>query len=150
MRYRLGSLPSFLETIVNTASPAHFSRVDKSELYETLLSLFHGATITQVEDFYLLHQRFHIAASSNFPLNHLIGTLTKFCSVPYDQDFYSFLSTFLKTFCFQELGMQHYFYQPASPKRVNTTNLAEQIGLKQYGSDPLPVAYDIKSEQGNG
>ncbi|CAF1002430.1 unnamed protein product [Adineta steineri] len=140
-------LSSFFETIVNTSSPSHFSIVDKSELYETLLSLINGATINQIENFYLLHQRFDIATSSNFHLNHLILTLTKFCSLPYNQDFYSFFSLFLKTFCFHDQSLHHYFYQSTLSKRFNSKNLSDHIGMKQYGIDQLPIIYDIQFEQ---
>ena len=143
----LGSLSLFFETIINTCSPTHFSLVDKSELYETILANVHGATITQIEYFYLLHQRFDIASSSNFHLNNLIMTLTKYSSIPYNQDFFSFFSIFLKTFCFQEQHLHHYFYRSTSSKRFNRENLSDQIGMKQYGIDQLPIIYDIKSEQ---
>jgi len=145
--YHLDSLPSFFESIVNNYSPSHFSIVDKSELYETFVSLINGATITQIENFYLLDQRFDFASSSNFPLNHLILTLTKFSSIPYNQDFYSFLSIFLKTFCFHNQHIHHYFYQSTLSKRFNSKNFSNQIGMKQYGIDQLPIIYDIKFEQ---
>ncbi|CAF0956337.1 unnamed protein product [Adineta ricciae] len=141
------SLSLFFETIINTYSPTHFSLVDKSELYETILANVHGATITQIEYFYLLHQRFDIASSSNFHLNNLIMTLTKYSSIPYNQEFFSFFSIFLKTFCFQDQHLHHYFYRSTSSKRFNRENLSDQIGMKQYGIDQLPIIYDIKSEQ---
>lgn len=132
---------------MNTYSPSHFSIVDKSELYETLLSLINGSTINQIENFYLLYQRFDIATSSNFHLNYLILTLTKFCSIPYNQEFYSFLSMFLKTFCFQDQNIHHCFYESTLFKRFNSKNISKQIGMKQYGIDQLPVMYDLKLEQ---
>ncbi|CAF1400234.1 unnamed protein product [Rotaria sp. Silwood1] len=141
------SLPTLFETIVNTYSPCHFSIVDKSELYETLLSLLNGTTINQIENFYLLYQQFDYASSSNFHLNHLIMTLTKFSSIPYNQDFYSFLSKFLKTFCFHNQSIHHYFYQSTLLKRFNMKNISKQIGMKQYGIDQLPIIYDLKFEQ---
>ncbi|CAF3055202.1 unnamed protein product [Rotaria sp. Silwood2] len=117
------SLSSLFETIVNKYSPSHFSIIDKSELYETLLSLLNGTTINQIENFYSLHQHFDFASSSNFHLNHLIMTLTKFCSIPYNQDFYVFLSKFLKTFCFHNQHIHHYFYQSTLLKRYNLRNI---------------------------
>ncbi|CAF4980086.1 unnamed protein product, partial [Rotaria socialis] len=141
------SLPTIFESIVNTYSPSHFSIVDKSELYETLLSLFNGTTIHQIENFYLLHQRFDFASSTNFHLNHLIMTLTKFSSIPYNQDFYSFLSIFLKTFCFHDQHLHHYFYQSTFSKRFNSKNIPKDVGRKQYGMDQLPIIYDLKFEQ---
>ncbi|UJR09566.1 hypothetical protein I4U23_013801 [Adineta vaga] len=141
------SLSLFFETIINTSSPSHFSLVDRSELYETLVSLFNGATITQIEQFYVLHQRFDIASSSNFHLNYLIMTLTKFSSIAYNQEFFSFFSIFLKTFCFQEQNLHHYFYRSTLSKRFNRKYLSEQIGMKQYGIDQIPIIYDIKFEQ---
>ncbi|CAF1344617.1 unnamed protein product [Rotaria sordida] len=141
------SLSNLFESIVNTYSPSHFSIVDKSELYETLLSLINGTTINQIENFYLLHQRFDIASSSNFHLNHLIMTLTKFSSIPYNQDYYSFLSKFLKIFNFNNQNIHHYFYQSTLLKRFNLKNISKQIGMKQYGIDQLPIIYDLKFEQ---
>lgn len=145
--YYLGSLSAFIESIVNTYSPLHFSIVDKSELYETFISLINGSTITQIENFYLLHQRFDFASSTNFLLNHLILTLTKFSSIPYNQDFYSFLSIFMKTFCFHEQNLHHYFYRSTLSKRYNIKNHSDQIGMKKYGIDQLPILYDLKFEQ---
>jgi len=145
--YHLDSLPSFFESIINTSSPSHFSIVDKSELYETFLSLLNGATINQIENFYLLHQRFDIASSSNFLLNNLILTLTKFCSIPYNQDFYSFFSRFLKTFCFHDQRLHHYFYRTTLSERFNSKNISDQLGMKRYGIDQIPIIYDVKLEQ---
>lgn len=140
-------MSSFFESIVNTYSPLHFSIVDKSELYETLLSLINGTTINQIEYFYLLHQRFDFASSSKLLLNHLLMTLTKFSSIPFNQEFYSFLSLFLKTFCFHDQNIHHYFYESTIPKRFNIKNRPIEIGTKQYGIDQLPIIYDLKFEQ---
>jgi hypothetical protein len=112
-----------------------------------LLSLITGATINQIENFYLLHQHFDYASSTNYHLNHLIFTLTKFSSIPYNQDFYSFLSIFLKTFGFHDQNLHHYFYRSTSLKRFNIENHSNQLGMKQYGIDQLPIIYDLKSEQ---
>jgi hypothetical protein len=77
----------------------------------------------------------------------MIFTLAKFSSIPYDQDFYSFLSIFLKTFAFHEQNLHHYFYRSTSSKRYDKPNQSNQIGLKQYGIDQLPIIYDLKTEQ---
>ena len=135
------------ESLVHTYSPSYFSIVDKSELYETLLSLVNGATIDQVEYLYLIHQHFDYASSTNFLLNHLVWTLTKFSSIPYNQDFYSYLSIFLKTFCFHKQKIHHYFYQSTLFKRFNLRNISKQIGMKQYGTDQIPIVYDLKFKQ---
>ena len=121
--------------------------MDKSELYETLLSLIHGTTIDQIKLFYVLHQRFDWASSTNFHLNHLISTLTKFSSIPYDQEFYSYLSRFFKTFAFPSDNLHHYFSQSTLFKRFNLRDCSEYPGMKQYGIDQLPIVYDLKSEQ---
>lgn len=121
--------------------------MDKSELYETFLSLIQGTTIDQIKQFYVIHQRFDWASSTNFHLNHLISTLTKFSSIPYDQDFYSYLSRFLKTFAFPSDNLHHYFSQSTLLKRFNLRDTTDSIGMKQYGIDQLPIIYDLQSEQ---
>jgi hypothetical protein len=142
----LDSLSSLLESIVHTYSPSSFSLIDKSELYETCFSLTNGITITQIEQFYLLHQQFDRASSSNFPLQNLLSTLAKFSAIPYNQDFHLFLSRFLKTFCFQN-RLHQYFYRSTDCKRSHDTARVDQIGTKTYGIDHLPVMYDLKFEQ---
>lgn len=121
--------------------------MDKSELYETFLSLIHGTTIEQIEQFYLLHQRFDWASSTNFHLNHLISILTRFSSIPYNQEFYSFLSRFLKIFAFPSEQLHHYFPQSTFSKRYNLRTPSNQFGLKQYGIDQFPIIYDLQLEQ---
>jgi hypothetical protein len=53
----------------------------------------------------------------------------------------------LKTFCFHNQHIHHYFYQSTLSKRFNSKNSSNQIGMKQYGIDQLPIIYDIKFEQ---
>lgn len=142
----LDSLPSLVESVVNTHSPSSFSLVDKSELYETCLSLVNGATITQIEQFYLLYQRFDFASSSNFPLQHLISTVTRVSCIPFNQEFHSFLSRFLKAFCFHQ-RFYCYFYRPTRLQRTHQKSSANQIGMRQYGADRVPIPFDLKLEQ---
>lgn len=131
---------------MHSYSPSSFSLVDKSELYETCLALVDGVTITQIEHFYLLHQRFDLASTSNFPLHHLLWTLTNFSSIPYNEEFHSFLSRFLKIFCLH-YRLDHYFYQSTASRRTELSEGIHPTGRKQYGIDLLPVAYDLKLEQ---
>jgi len=142
-RQTANRLSEFFEQLVNTYSPNDFSLVDKSELYEIFISLINGATINQIENIYLIHQHFDYAVATNFHVNHLLSTVTRFCSIPYNQEFYSFFSRFLKTFCFYQQNLHHYFYCSTFSKRsINQINSS-----KQYGIDQIPIIYDIKFEQ---
>jgi len=53
----------------------------------------------------------------------------------------------LKTFCFHNQNLHHYFYQSTQSKRFNRKNISNQIGMKQYGIDQLPITHDLKFEQ---